>query len=46
LSQIVAIEDKDAARRLVEALPAGKTRDRAEKELADGTTTPPRAFFW
>ena len=46
LSHIVANEDKDAARRLVEALPAGKTRDRAEKELADGTTAPPRAFFW
>lgn len=46
LSHILAPIDGEAARRLVAALPPGKTRDRAEKELADGVTAQPRAFFW
>jgi hypothetical protein len=45
LAHIVSREDPDAARRLVEALPEGKTRTRAEKELIDGVTAEPRAFF-
>lgn len=45
LAHIVSREDPDAARRLVEALPEGKTRARAEKELAAGVTAEPRAFF-
>lgn len=46
LAQIVFAEDADIARRLVEAIPAGKTRERAEKELAEGVTQSARAFFW
>ncbi|MGE0767856.1 MAG: hypothetical protein AB7L90_15440 [Hyphomicrobiaceae bacterium] len=45
LSQIVSLEDMDAARRLIAALPDGKTKSRAEKELAEGVTMTPRAFF-
>lgn len=46
LAHIVIVEDAEAARRLVAALPPGKTRDRAEKELAEGVTAQPRPFFW
>lgn len=45
LAHIVVTVDAEAARRLVAALPLGKTRDRAEKELADGVTAEPRSFF-
>lgn len=45
IAHIVATEDAEAARRLVSALPEGKTRDRAEKELADGVRAKPREFF-
>ncbi|MGE0698166.1 MAG: hypothetical protein AB7O57_03645 [Hyphomicrobiaceae bacterium] len=45
LSQLVATEDLDAARRLVAVIPPGKARERAEKELADGAKAQPRAFF-
>lgn len=45
LAHIVSREDPDAAKRLVEALPEGKTRDRAVRELAGGVTAEPRAFF-
>lgn len=45
LAHIVVTEDPQAARRLVEALPEGKTRDRAEKELADNVTSEARPFF-
>ncbi|MDX2155099.1 MAG: hypothetical protein SFW09_01205 [Hyphomicrobiaceae bacterium] len=45
LAHIVAVEDPEAARRLVAAIPPGKARDRAEKELANGAIVSPRAFF-
>ncbi len=45
IAHIIATEDAESARRLVAKLPAGKTRDRAEKELADGVTAQPREFF-
>lgn len=46
LAHIVMSEDAEAARRLVAALPPGKTRERADKELAEGFTAEPRPFFW
>jgi hypothetical protein len=45
LSQIVVGEDADAAQRLVDALPEGRTKDRARQELAAGVTLTPRDFF-
>jgi len=45
LAHIVSREDPKAARRLVDALPKGKTRTRAEKELLEGVTAEPRPFF-
>lgn len=45
LAQIILGEDAVAARRLVSALPDGKTKLRAEKELAAGVVIAPRAFF-
>ena len=46
LSHILGDVDKAAANRLVAVLPPGKTKDRAEKELAEGLIAPPRPFFW
>jgi len=45
LARIVLAEDADAAARLVAALPRGKTRVRAEKELAEGVAVEARSFF-
>lgn len=45
LAHILAKDDMAAARRLIAALPPGKTKERAEKELDDGVTAEPRAFF-
>ncbi|MGD9806491.1 MAG: hypothetical protein AB7E81_24525 [Hyphomicrobiaceae bacterium] len=45
LAQIVMRDDADAAKRLVNALPKGKTKDRAEKELTAGVTAQARSFF-
>jgi len=45
LAQMVLREDTAAATRLVAALPGGKTKSRAEKELAEGVTIAPRVFF-
>lgn len=45
LAHIVANVDREAANQLVAALPEGKTKARAETELAEGVTAEPRAFF-